>query len=290
MLAAGTEAAAVAGTDADAPAADAAGTDPAAALRQAAGVAGCRRLGDDMYRLHRAAAEAARRAGDTAGAARAAAAATAAYRFSSTFVRIPPVDEVTGLLAAARELTGDGDPAAEAAVALAEAAVVADAFGAVQGPRTTPRRTPSRAPNRPSNSPGARAARSAALDALSGAQSWAGETFAAAAAARARIDVLASAPSSPARTHELIDALAMAAATAVGAGELPAARRWGGRLADQPQLAEVGDHATSWLLVADAFAGRADEVLTGSVRFLDAWQQADRQRSFHSARPPPPSR
>ncbi|GAA2812572.1 hypothetical protein GCM10010505_43320 [Kitasatospora aburaviensis] len=284
LLAAGTEAAAVAGTDADAPAADAAGTDPAAALRQAAGVAGCRRLGDDMYRLHRAAAEAARRAGDTAGAARdLAAAATAAYRFSSTFVRIPPVDEVTGLLAAARELTGDGDPAAEAAVALAEAAVVADAFGAVQGaPDNTAPDTVACAEQAVelARRAGDPVARSAALDALSGAQSWAGETFAAAAAARARIDVLASAPSSPARTHELIDALAMAAATAVGAGELPAARRWGGRLADQPQLAEVGDHATSWLLVADAFAGRADEVLTGSVRFLDAWQQADRQRSF----------
>ena len=62
----------------------------AAALRHAAGVAGCRRLGDDMYRLHRAAAEAARRAGDTAGAARdLATAATTAYRFSGTFARLP---------------------------------------------------------------------------------------------------------------------------------------------------------------------------------------------------------
>ena len=54
----------------------------------------------------------------------------------------------------------------------------------------------------------------------------------------------------------------MAAATAVGTGELPAARRWGSQLAGQPQLAEVGDHATSWLLVADAFAGHADAVLS----------------------------
>ncbi|MFK0256252.1 ATP-binding protein [Streptomyces sp. NPDC090445] len=262
----------------------AAGADAADALRRAAGVAGCRRLGDDMYRLHRAAAEAARRAGDTAAAARdLAAAATAAYRFSSTFSRIPPVDEVTGLLAAAREQAGDDDPAAEAAVALAEAAVVADAFGAVQGapdnsaPDTVACAEQAVELARIAGDP---VARSAALDALSGARSWAGETFAAAAAARARLDILASAPSAPARTHELIDALAMAAATAVGAGELSAARRWGSRLAGQPQLAEVGDHATSWLLVADAFAGRADEVLTGSVRFLDAWEQAGRQRSF----------
>ncbi|KQV14303.1 MULTISPECIES: LuxR C-terminal-related transcriptional regulator [unclassified Kitasatospora] len=263
----------------------AAGADAAAALRQAAGVAGCRKLGDDMYRLHRAAAEAARRAGDAAGAARdLAAAATAAYRFSSTFInRVPPVDEVTGLLAAARELTGDDDPVAEAALALAEAAVVADAFGAVQGaPDNTAPDTVACAERAVeiARRAGDPVARSAALDALSGAQSWAGESFAAAAAARARIDILTSAPSTPARTHELIDALAMAAATAVGTGELTAARRWGGRLAGQPQLAEVGDYATSWLLVADAFAGHADAVLTSSVRFLDAWEQAGRQRSF----------
>ncbi|GGP95775.1 ATP-binding protein [Streptomyces melanogenes] len=262
----------------------AAGAEAAAALRQAAGVAGCRRLGDDMYRLHRAAAEAARRAGDTATAARdLAAAATAAYRFSSTFSRVVPVDEVTGLLAAAREQAGDGDPAAEAALALAEAAVVADAFGAVQGaPDNTAPDTVACAERAVelARRAGDPVARSAALDALSGAHSWAGESFAAAAAARARIDILASAPDTPARTHELIDALAMAAATAIGTGELPAARRWGSRLAGHPQLAEVGDHATSWLLVADAFAGRADAVLTSSVRFLDAWEQAGRQRSF----------
>jgi hypothetical protein len=41
----------------------------ASALRQAAAVAGCRMLGDDMYRLHRAAGEAARRVGGTVVAA-----------------------------------------------------------------------------------------------------------------------------------------------------------------------------------------------------------------------------
>ncbi|MER6983264.1 ATPase, partial [Streptomyces carpinensis] len=108
------------------------GAAGAAALRQAAGVAGCRRVGDDMFRLHHAAAEAARQTGDTSGAGRdLAAAATVAYRFSSAFTRIPAVDEVTAVLARARELSGDGDLAAEAAVALAEAAV-ADAYGAVQ--------------------------------------------------------------------------------------------------------------------------------------------------------------
>ncbi|MFP3992145.1 LuxR C-terminal-related transcriptional regulator [Streptomyces sp. E11-3] len=258
--------------------------DAAAALREAAGVAGCRKLGEDMFRLHRAAAQAARRAGDTAGAGRdLAAAATVAYRFSSTFTQIPAVDEVTAVLAEARELSRDGDPAAEAAVALAEAAVLADAYGAVQGDAdNTAQETVACAERavelaRRADDP---VAESAALDALSGARSWAGDPFGAAAAARRRIDILAPVPRTPASTHERMDALAMAAGNALGVGELPQARRWSRQLADHPLLAEAGHHATSWLLVAEAFAGQADNVLTGSARFLDAWEQSDRQRSF----------
>lgn len=258
-------------------------TGGAAALRHAAAVAGCRRLGDDMFRLHRAAAQAALRAGDTAGAGRdLAAAATVAYRFSSEFTLIPPVDEVTAMLAAARELSGDA-PAAAAAVALAEAAVVADAFGAVQGDSdNNVQETVLRAEQAVelARRAGDPVAESAALDALSGARSWAGDAFAAAAAARRRIDILAPVPRTPASTHELIDTLAMAAGTALGVGELAEARRWGRQLAEHPLVAEVGHHATSWLLVADAFAGNADDVLTASVRLLDAWERSGRQRSF----------
>ncbi|MEU3430197.1 ATP-binding protein [Streptomyces gardneri] len=353
-------------------------------LRLAAAVAGCRRLGDDMFRLHRAAGEAARRAGDLPGTARdLATAATVAYRFSSEFTHIPSPEEAKALLAEARELSGAGDlevgdggadgggtaergavgagrptgavlpavgagvpataggapgaagagavtapgpapataggapgaavpagavparglapapavpgpvpapapalaptPLAVAAVALAEAAVVADAFGAVQGEtdntveETIALAERAVALGRLAGDP---VAESAALDALSGARSWAGDTFAAAAAARRRIDLLAPLPPAPARTHELLDALAMASGTALGAGRLAEARRWGGELAGHPLLAEVGHHATSWLLVADAFAGRVDEVLTGSGRFLDAWERSGRQQSF----------
>ncbi len=255
------------------------------ALRQAAAVAGCRSLDGDMFRLLRAAAEAARRAGDTAGAGRDLAfAATVAYRFSSSFAQTPPVDEVTAMLAEARKLAG-GAPAAEAAVALAEAAVVADAFGAVQGDPDNPAQETVEAARRAveaARRAGDPEAESAALDALSGAQSWAGDGFAAAAAARRRLELLSAGPRTPARTHELMDALAMAAGTAVGVGELPEARRWGGRLAGHPLLAEAGHHATSWLLIADAFSGRAEEVLATSVRFLDAWEHSGRLRSRSS--------
>ncbi|MEV6865058.1 LuxR C-terminal-related transcriptional regulator [Streptosporangium subroseum] len=246
-------------------------------FRQAAAVAGCRTVGDDMYRLHRAAADAARRSGDTAGAAAdLATAATTAFRFSSTFVRIPPREEALALITEARELAGD-DPAAQAAVALAEAGVLTDAFGAAQGPpgnavpETVARAERAVELARHTGDP---LAESAALDALTCAQSWAGDTFVTAATARRRITLLSSMPISPAGTHELIDALGMVTEAGLGAGDLPGARRWARQLADHPSLAEVGHRATCRLLMVDALAGNVDEVLTGSVRFLDAWRRA----------------
>ncbi|MEU7823574.1 LuxR C-terminal-related transcriptional regulator [Catellatospora sp. NPDC049133] len=254
--------------------------DPATAaelLRAAAAVAGCRMRGEDMYRLHRAAADASRQAGDTAGAARdLATAATNAHRFWSKFEQLPPHDETIALVAQARDLAGD-DPAAQAAVALAEAGVLADAFGAAQGPAdnavddTTARTELAVEFAARTGDP---LAESAALDALTGAQSWAGDAFAAAATARRRVSLLSPLPQTPAVTHELLDALGMATEAALGAGDLPAARRWGRRLAEHPLLAEVGHRATSWLLVVDALAGDVDEVLAVSERFLEAWQRA----------------
>lgn len=249
----------------------------ASMLRQAAAVAGCRLRGDDMYRLHQAAADAARRAGADAGTATdLATAATAGYRFSPRFARLPTRQEALALLTEAAALAGD-DPAALAAVALAEAAVLTDAFGALQGPpdNAVPE-TVARAERAVELAvrTGDPLAESAALDALTGAQSWAGDTFATAATAQRRITLLASTPVTPASTHELIDALGIAAEASLGAGDLPSARRWAGQLADHPLLAEVGYRAMSWRLMTEAVAGNVDEVLTGSVRFLDAWRQA----------------
>ncbi len=186
-------------------------------------------------------------------------------------------------LGGAPDPSPSSSPSASAAVALAEAAVLADAFGAVQGATdNTVEETIALAERAVAlaHRAGDPVAESAALDALSGARSWAGDSFAAAAAARRRIDLLTPLPPTPARTHELLDALAMASGTALGAGGLAEARRWGRQLAGHPLLAEAGHHATSWLLVADAFAGRGGEVLTGSGRFLDAWERGGRQQSF----------
>ncbi|WP_405425869.1 ATP-binding protein [Micromonospora sp. NBC_00617] len=255
--------------------------DPAAAvsmLRNAAAVAGCRMRGDDMHRLHLAAADAARRSGNTAGAAYdLATTATNTYRFSSKFARNLPPQEATALIIEARELAGD-NPAARAAVALADAGqALTDAFGAAHGPHdnavsetiTHAERAVALAAHT-----GNPLAESAALDTLAAAQSWAGDSFAAAATVRRRMALLSPTPGTPASTHELIETLGEVIEASLGVGDLPGAHRWARQLADHPLLAEIGHRATSWLLVADALAGNVEQVLPVSVRFLDAWRRA----------------
>ena len=191
------------------------------------------------------------------------------------FAQLPSPDEAAALLTA-RELAGD-DPAGQAAVVLAECAALGYAFFAEQAePKTAAAKTTALAEQavelaRRLDDP---LAESAALYALTGAQHRAGDTFAAAATARRRVDLLHSVPVTPGTAFELIDALLMATATSIGVGALPAARQWGRQLRDLPLLAEVGHVATSRLLVADALAGHATDVILASRRFLDAWTQA----------------
>ncbi|MEV6288358.1 LuxR C-terminal-related transcriptional regulator [Kribbella sp. NPDC051770] len=254
------------------------------ALRLAAAVAGCRMRGDDVYRLYRAAAEAALGAGDSAGAARdLATVALTSYRFAGNFVRRLALEETDALIARARGLVDEaanGAKVARATVAVAEAGQALNAaVMTVEGhPGDTVAATIALAERAVelTHQAGDRLAESVALDVLTGALSWAGETFAAAATTQRRMELLASAAPTPAATHELIEALAEAAEASLGTGDLQAARRWAGQLADHALLAEVGHRATNWLLVADAFAGNVDEVLARSVRFLDAWERAGR--------------
>ncbi|QYC40941.1 Putative HTH-type transcriptional regulator [Nonomuraea coxensis DSM 45129] len=280
--------------------------ESATMLRQAASVAGCRAAGDDMYRLRLAAAAAARRAGDAAGAAAdLATAATMAFRYWATFVRVPSREEALALMAEARQTAGGdqathaaddqatpvggepgapvgGEPGARAALALAEAAVVTDAFGAVQGPADNVAVPETIACAERAVELAARTgdplAESAALDALTCAHIWAGDAFAAAARSRRRVTLLSALPPSPAVTHELIDALGMVTEAGLGAGDVPDARRWARQLDGHPSLAEVGHRAP---LMVDALAGDVEEVLAGSVRLLDAWRRAGSPARAH---------
>jgi predicted ATPase/DNA-binding CsgD family transcriptional regulator len=254
----------------------------AAALRCAANVAACRMRGDDAYRLWQAAADVAQRGGDTAAAARDLATATTTYfRKSGAFAALPARDEATALLTRARELAGD-DARAQAAVALADCAAAGYAFFAEQAePKTAASEMTALAERavelaRRLDDP---LAECAALFALTGAQRRAGDTFAAATTAGRRVGLLESVPVTPGIADELIDALLIATANSIGVGDLPSARRWGRQLRDLPPLAEVGHIATSRLIMADALAGRATDVINASGRFLDAWNEAGRPRA-----------
>ncbi|MFI6173798.1 ATP-binding protein [Nocardia sp. NPDC051052] len=271
----------------------------AAALRRAAEVAGCRMRGEDMYRLYRAAAETVGGAGDSAASARdLATAAITVYRMSDTFAQPVAAGEATALLAEARELAGV-DPAALAAVALAECGVLAGLTG-VEGESKTAASAaitstdPARTDLPESETPGTVAislaqraveladrtgdplTRSAALDALAAAQCWAGDVFAAAETTRRRIALLTVMPLTPASALERVTALSEAAEIGIGVGDLLDSRRWAEQLGDLPLLAERGDFATSALLVVDALLGNLDEVLTGSGRFVDSWELSGR--------------
>ncbi|MFQ6392096.1 ATP-binding protein [Nocardia sp. KC 131] len=271
----------------------------AAALRRAAEVAGCRMRGGDMYRLYRAAAETIGGAGDSAASARdLATAAITVFRMSDTLAQPVAAGEAAALLSEARELAG-ADPAALAAVALAECGVLADptvaegesktvALEAITSTDSARTDLPeSETPVTVAISLAQRAveladrtgdplARSAALDALAAAQCWAGDIFAAAETTRRRGALLTSMPLTPGSALERVNALSEAADIGIGVGDLRDSRRWAEQLRELPLLAERGDFATSALLVADALAGNLDEVLTGSGRFIDAWELSGR--------------
>ncbi|MFI9510225.1 ATP-binding protein [Nocardia sp. NPDC052566] len=268
----------------------------AGALRRAAEVAGCRMRGEDMYRLYRAAAETALGAGDSAAAAQdLATAAITVYRMSDTFAQPVAAGEAAALLSRARELAG-ADPAALAAVALAECGVLADSGAAGDGSEKIEAGSTTAADADPTESEmlvseaisrarraveladrtGDPLARSAALDALAAAQCWAGDIFATAETTHRRVALLTAMPRTPASALEHVNALSEAAEIGIGVGDLRGSRRSAEQLRDLPLLAERGDFATSALLVADALAGNLEEVLTGSGRFIDAWERSGR--------------
>ncbi|WP_245997784.1 ATP-binding protein [Nocardia pseudobrasiliensis] len=248
-----------------------------AALRHAAEAAGCRMRGEDMYRLYRAAAEIAFGADDPASAARdLATAASTVHRMSDTFAQPVAAGETAELLSRARELAG-ADPTALAAVALAECGVLADISGAFES-ETAVLVALSRAQRAVdlADRTGDPLMRSAALDALAAAQCWAGDIFATAETSYRRVALVTAMPHTPASALEHVDALSEAAEIGIGVGDLRSTRRWAEQLRDLPLLAERGDFATSALLIADALAGNLEEVLTGSGRFVDAWELSGR--------------
>ena len=234
----------------------------AQALHLAAGAASARHFGDDALRLHRAAADAALRAGDKVSAARdLAQAAEFINRAFGLIADMPPAGAVDALLTEARALAG-GDLAAEARIRTAEAFA-----GPEIDPATAEATEQALVLARRAGNP---LAESAALDQLTAVQLARGEVRAAAASARRRTSLLAALPVRADTGLEVSDAYCMAADTATAAGDLPAARGLAERVRDLPFHREEGHLATARLLVVTALADWAETVAL-SQRYREGW-------------------
>jgi predicted ATPase/DNA-binding CsgD family transcriptional regulator len=243
----------------------------AAALYYAAGAAESRHVGTEALRLRRAAAAAAMRAGDRAGAAMNLARAAELINRAPGMMAIRPGDgEVRELLAAAGALA-DGDGGAQARLLTAEA-FRGDEFDPLTAELTDRAITLARRVGDPLTE-------SAALDQLTAIQLARGEVRAATASALRRIELLAPIRMTALSGLEFSDAHGMAAECFVAAGDLQAARRLADRARDLPFHHEEGHLATARLIVVTALIGDWDETIALAERFRDSWERAGRQRA-----------
>jgi tetratricopeptide (TPR) repeat protein len=248
----------------------------ASALRNAAGAAESRHFGNDALRLHRAAADAALRAGDRSAAAwDLAVAAELIVRRPGMIPTPAPAGELDALLTAARALAA-GHPAAEARVYATEAFV-----GANTDPVTAELTGRAVELARRAGDP---LTESAALDQLMSIQIAGGELRAASATAQRRLELLSPLPVTAVSALELADAFYMAAECAVAAGNLRAARRYAERIAELPFHREEGHLATARLIVVAVLAGDWDEAVGLAERFREGWERAGRPRAGNLSR------
>jgi predicted ATPase/DNA-binding CsgD family transcriptional regulator len=248
----------------------------AVALRRAAGAAEARHFGDDALRLLRAAAAAAGRAGDRAGAARdLAQAAELINRGPGLMATRPPDGTVDALLAEAWEFAGD-DLDAEARI------LTAEAFNGTETDPVTVELT-ERAVVLARRS-GNVLTESAALDQLTAVQLARGEIRAAMSSALRRITLLSSMPITALTGLEHSDARAVAAECAVAAGDLDAARRLAEGVGDLPFLREERHLASARPLLVAVLAGDWDEAVTLAERFSEGWERAGRPRAGNLSR------
>ncbi|HEY7042110.1 MAG TPA: hypothetical protein VH419_00420, partial [Nocardioidaceae bacterium] len=241
--------------------------DAAHALHLAAAVAWGRHLGNDAMRLYRAAAEAARRAGDPHRAAlELLCAAELITNAPGLMSELAPPGEEQALLAEARALAG-GDLHVEAAVLtvttpndevdpgyaeLAErAADLAHRVGDVR-------------------------LESHALDQLTAARFISGEVGNAVATIRRRIDLLTPRAHDVELAWEYSDTLHMAPLVYVAAGDLETARRHAQERSELSFFREADHLAVEWLLTTAAIAGDFDEASALAQRFRRAWEEAGR--------------
>jgi predicted ATPase/DNA-binding winged helix-turn-helix (wHTH) protein len=241
--------------------------DAARALHLGAAVAWGRAAGNEAIRLYRAAAEAARQAGDRRRAAVELATAAELIRYApGVMSELAPPAEQQALLDEAWTLAF-GDAHVEAAMlnvigfqderdpqsgALIERAV--ELARRVGDPRLE----------------------SSTLDSLTGVQLAHGEFEGATATVRLRLELLTPRAHEVEMAWEYTDALHMACLVYLAAGNLEAARRFAQQRRDLPLFRETDHLAVGWLLTTAAMAGEFDEAVDLALQFRRGWIEAGR--------------
>ncbi len=257
----------------------------ASALRWAAGAAKSRHVGDDAFRLHQAAAEAAVRAGDRAGAAADLAEAAEMIGRTRGLMATAPADgQAEALLARAWALArADRDVADPGRRLTAEARLLtAEAFNRDDiDPVTAELTDRAIALARRAGDP---LIESAALDQLTGVQLAQGELRAALASTLRRLEILSPLPMTARGALEHADALYMATECATAAGDLGTARELAERTRELPFHREEGHLATARLIVVTTLTGQWDEALALAGQFREGWERAGRPRAGNLTR------
>jgi predicted ATPase/DNA-binding CsgD family transcriptional regulator len=248
----------------------------ATAWRNAAGAAESRHVGTDALQLRRAAADAAVRAGDRAGAAADLARnAELINRGPGLMATRSSAEDVAALLGEGWVLAGD-DLAAKARLLTAEAFA-----GDVADPATMNLVKRAVTLARDIEDP---LTESAALDRLTAVHLARGEVRAGLASALRRVELLAPLEVVPTAGLEFLDSLAMAADCAVAAGDLPLARLLAERVRDLPFHREEGHLATSRLLVVTVMTGDWTEAVGLAEQYREGWERAGRPRAGNLSR------
>jgi predicted ATPase len=257
----------------------------AAALRWAAGAAKSRHVGDDAFRLHQAAAEAAIRAGDRTGAAADLAEAAEMIGRARGLMATAPADgQAEALLARAWALAwADRDVAQGARMLSAQARLVAsEAFNRDEIDPVAAELTDRAIAL--ARSAGDLLTESAALDELTAVQLGRGELRAALASTLRRLEILSAVPMTARTALEHADALYMATECATAAGDLSTARELAERIRELPFHREEGHLATARLVVVTTLTGQWDEALVLAGQFREGWERAGRPRAGNLTR------
>lgn len=240
-------------------------------LRQAAGAAVARLVGDEAIRLLDEAAEVAVAAGIPEAAADALGwSVIYAVFHPGTMARPPDEADVRRRLAQARHLAPPGS-AGEAAVHVAGALCLADADPAAEETR--------RAAAERAVAAGLPVLASAALDGVCSSQLPREEFAEAVATIRSRGELMDSLPLTAATAYAFNDYLLMGCEISQAAGDLPGARTYAERLAALPCYRDYVHPALGRRLQVDLLMGDLEGAVERGHLFLASWERAGRHRA-----------